>query len=69
MIHGLGQIVKQKNQKNYEEWIMETRENQNSELGFGSTDMSFEVARPDFCSIFDADDVKFRNVFESVVKI
>ena len=48
---------------------METRENQNSELGFGSTDMSFEVARPDFCSIFDAHDVKFRNVFESVVKI
>ena len=69
MIHGLSQIVKQKNLKNYEEWIMETRENQNSELGSGSTDMSFEVARPDFCPIFDAHDLKFQNVFEFAPKI
>ena len=35
VIHILSEIVKQKNWKNYEEWIMDTRENQNSELGLG----------------------------------
>ena len=35
MIHILSEIVKQKIWKNYEEWIMDTRENKNSELGLG----------------------------------
>ena len=38
MIHILSEIVKQKIWKNYEEWIMDTREDQNSELGLGSKD-------------------------------